>query len=55
MSTKSELRSTTQTNYLYIWNHNIRDTFGKKIIKDVKYSDVTEYVESRSSRVQIGK
>ncbi len=40
MSTKSELRSTTQTNYLYTWNHYIRDTFGKKIIKDVKYSDV---------------
>lgn len=40
ISTKSELRSTTKTNYLYIWNHFIRDTFGKKKIKDVKYSDV---------------
>lgn len=40
ISTKSELRSTTRANYLYIWNHFIRDTFGKKKIKDIKYSDV---------------
>lgn len=40
ISTKSELRSTTKSNYLYTWNHFIRDTFGKKKIKDVKYSDV---------------
>ena len=40
ISTKTELRSTTYSNYLYTWNHFIRDTFGKKKIKDVKYSDV---------------
>lgn len=40
ISTKSELRSSTYANYLYTWNHFIRDTFGKKKIKDVKYSDV---------------
>jgi hypothetical protein len=40
ISTKTELRSTTRANYLYTWDHFIRDTFGKKIIKDVKYSDV---------------
>jgi len=40
ISTKSELRSITKSNYLYTWNHFIRDTFGKKKIKDVKYSDV---------------
>lgn len=40
ISTKTELRSTTYSNYLYTWNHFIRDTFGKKRIKDVKYSDV---------------
>lgn len=40
ISTKSELRSTTKANYLYTWNHFIRDTFGKKKINDVKYSDV---------------
>lgn len=40
ISTKTELRSTTRSNYLYTWNHFIRDTFGKKKVKDVKYSDV---------------
>lgn len=40
ISTKSELRSTTYANYMYTWNHFIRDTFGKKKIRDVKYSDV---------------
>ena len=34
------MRSTTKANYLYTWDHFIRDTFGKKKIKDVKYSDV---------------
>lgn len=40
ISTKSELRSTTQSNYMYTWDHFVRETFGKKKIKDVKYSDV---------------
>ena len=40
ISTKTELRSTTKANYLYTWDHFIRDMFGKKKIKDVKYSDV---------------
>lgn len=40
ISTKTELRSTTKSNYLYTWDHYIRDSFGKKKIKDVKYSDV---------------
>lgn len=40
ISTKTELRSTTYANYTYIWKHFIKDTFGKKKIKDVKYSDV---------------
>ncbi len=40
ISTKTELRSTTYSNYLYTWNHFVKDTFGKKKVKDVKYSDV---------------
>ena len=28
------------SNYLYTWNYFIRDTFGKKKVRDVKYSDV---------------
>lgn len=40
ISTKTELRSTTYSNYVYTWKHFIEDAFGKKKIKDVKYSDV---------------
>lgn len=40
LSTKSELRSTTRSNYLYTWNHFIKDGFGKRKIGEVKYSDV---------------
>ena len=43
ISTKSELRSTTYSNYMYVWNHFIRDTFGKKKIGSVKYSDVLSF------------
>lgn len=34
ISTKTELRSTTQSNYMYTWDHFVRETFGKKKIKD---------------------
>lgn len=54
ISTKTELRSTTKANYLYTWDHFIRDTFGKKKIKDVKYSDVlffyTDLLRTRDCR-----
>ena len=43
ISTKTELRSTTYTNYTYIYNHFVRDTFGKKKIGDIKYSDVLHF------------
>ncbi len=40
ITSKSELRSTTYSNYVYTYNHFIREEFGKKKIADVKYSDV---------------
>lgn len=40
ISTKSELRSTTYSNYVWTWDHFIKDGFGKKKIGDVKYSDI---------------
>ena len=43
MSTKYDLRETTRSNYLYTWNRFVRDTFGKKRISDIKYSDVLQY------------
>ncbi len=43
MSTKAELRGTTRTNYLYMYNRFVRNTFGKMILCDIKYSDVLRY------------
>lgn len=43
LSTKCELKSTTRSNYIWTWNYFIRDTFGKKKIGDVKYSDVLQF------------
>ena len=43
LSTKTELRSSTRSGYIYCYDHFVRDTFGKKIIGEVKYSDVLSY------------
>lgn len=43
MSTKYDLRETTRSNYLYVWDHFIRDTFGKKKIAETKYSDILQF------------
>ncbi len=40
ISTKSELRKTTYTNYTYMYDRFVKDGFGKKKIGDIKYSDV---------------
>lgn len=40
ISTKSELRSSTRTNYAYMYDRFLRDNFGMKKIGEVKYSDV---------------
>lgn len=43
MSTKYELRDTTRSGYLYTWDHHVRDTFGRKKIAEIKYSDVLQF------------
>ena len=43
MTTKYNLRESTRSNYLYTYDHFIRDDFGKKKIIDIKYSDVLQY------------
>lgn len=43
MSTKTELRKTTYSNYVYMYNRFVRDTFGKKKLRDIKYSDVLQF------------
>lgn len=40
MSTKYDLRKTTKSNYLYMYNHFVRDGFGERLIAELKYSDV---------------
>ena len=43
MSLKTNLRQTTRSNYLYMYDRFIRDTFGKKKIADIRYSDVLQF------------
>lgn len=43
MSTKHDLRATTKSNYLYIYDRFVRETFGKKKIADIKFSDVLQF------------
>ena len=50
ISTKSELRSTTMTNYVYTYNRYVRKGFGKKKIAEVKYSDVLMFYNSLLDR-----
>lgn len=45
MSTKSDLRSSTYTNYMYMYDHFVRETFGKKKIAEIKYSDVLQFYD----------
>ena len=50
ISSKTELRSSTMTNYLYMYNHYVRDTFGKIPIGSIKYSDVLHYYQGLLDR-----
>lgn len=40
ISSKTELRSTTYSNYVYTYDHYVRTEFGTRKIAEVKYSDV---------------
>ncbi|MCF0186605.1 MAG: site-specific integrase [Bacteroidaceae bacterium] len=43
MATKYDLAESTRANYIYTYNHLVRDTFGMKKLVDVKYSDVLQF------------
>lgn len=43
MSTKNNLRETSASNYTYMYDRYIRNTFGLKKIAEVKYSDVLRF------------
>lgn len=46
IETKRDLKSSTMTNYLYTYNRYVRDSFGKRRIVDVRYSDVILFYNS---------
>ena len=43
MAIKHNLRDSTRSNYLYTYNHFVRDNFGMKLIASIKFSDVLQY------------
>ena len=45
IKTKVELRETTKANYMYMYNHFVRDGFGKRKIASIKFSDVVLFYQ----------
>ena len=45
ISTKSELRSTTYSNYTYMYDHYVRDGFGKRTLASARESSVGQGVQ----------
>lgn len=43
MATKYDLKPQTRVSYKYMYDHFVRDNFGKRYIGDIKYSDVKLY------------
>lgn len=41
--TKSYLREQTRTNYKYTYDRYVRETFGQRMISDIRYSDVKSF------------
>ena len=56
LSMKSELRPSTYTSYVYMYDRYVRDTFGKKLVAEVKYSDVMFFYEHlmQNYKLQVG-
>ena len=40
---KFDLKETTRSNYKYMYNHFVRDTFGKQKLQSVRFSDVKQF------------
>lgn len=43
ISTKSNLQETTLSGYIYTYERYVRDGFGRRKVKDIKYSDVLKF------------
>ena len=46
ISMKTNLKQNTRSNYIYIYNKFIRDSFGRRNINEVRYSDVKQFYVS---------
>lgn len=46
MDQKYNLKKTTKANYIYTYNHFVRDSFGKRRIATIKYTDVKKFYYS---------
>lgn len=47
---KNELKASTRANYKYSYEHFVRGSFGKKLIADIKYSDVKKFYNSLAEK-----
>lgn len=54
MDAKYNLRETTRTNYIYMFNKFVREEFGNKKLADVKYSDVKLFYYQLLNEKDIG-
>ena len=43
ISIKQNLRDSTRSNYLYTYDHFVRETFGRRKIGEIRYSDVVRF------------
>ncbi len=43
ISMKHDLKNSTKSGYIYNYDHFVRDSFGKKMIASIKFSDVLQY------------
>lgn len=46
ISQKYDLKQSTRTNYKYMYNHYVRESFGKMRISKIKYTDVKKFYYS---------
>lgn len=46
ISQKYNLKETTKANYIYMYNHFVRKTFGQRKIADIRYTDVKKFYYS---------
>ena len=53
ISTKTQLRGSTRSNYTYMYDRFVRDTFGRKKLAEIKYSDVLQYYLYLLEKVQL--